>query len=234
MSFACGRLGCPCRSRRLTYGRTGPICYVSEATLAFAEKIESMNTPFRRALTLALLLLPAGAFAHPGHEASTFVQGFAHPLGGIDHLLAMLAVGILASRFEGSARWTLSVSFVTAMSIGAAASAAGFALAGVELMIALSLVVFGAAIVAVRKLPIALSAAAVAGFALFHGYAHGAEMAGSSLLAFGAGLILSTALLHGAGLWITMRAHELGERAQAAVRVCGGVIAGIGLALTFA
>src|SRR5690606_7031394 len=84
VSFACGRLGCPCRSRRLTYGRTGPICYVSEATLAFAEKIESMNTPFRRALTLALLLLPAGAFAHPGHEASTFVQGFAHPLGGID------------------------------------------------------------------------------------------------------------------------------------------------------
>lgn len=191
-----------------------------------------MGKRFR--LIIALFLLPTAALAHPGHEATTFLHGFTHPLVGIDHLLAMLAVGILASRFAGAARAALPSAFIAAMSIGAGIAAAGLALASVELMIALSLVVFGAAIVAARKLPTVLAAAAVAAFALFHGYAHGAEMAGSSLLAFGAGFVLSTALLHGAGLWLTLQARELGKRAQTAIRLSGGVIAGIGLALTFA
>jgi urease accessory protein len=185
-------------------------------------------------LIVALLLLPTVAFAHPGHEATTFVHGFAHPLGGLDHLLAMLAVGILASRFEGTARAALPFTFIAAMSMGAVVATTGFVLASVELMIALSLVAFGAAIVAARKAPVVFTAAAIGAFALFHGYAHGAEMTGTSLLAFGAGFVLSTALLHGAGLWLTLRARELGQRAQTAIRLSGGVIAGIGLALTFA
>jgi urease accessory protein len=94
--------------------------------------------------------------------------------------------------------------------------------------------VFGAAIVAARQVPVVPTAAAVAAFALFHGYAHGAEMDGTSLLAFGAGFVLSTALLHGMGLWLTLRACELGQRAQTAIRLSGGIIASIGLALTLA
>jgi urease accessory protein len=178
-------------------------------------------------------LLPASAFAHSGHEASTFVHGLAHPLGGIDHLLAMIAVGILASRFEGLARCHLPFAFIATMSIGALAAAAGTSIAGVELMIALSLIVFGAGIVAARQLSTVLTIAVVAAFALFHGYAHGAEMAGSSLLAFGAGFILSTALLQGAGLWMTLQVCKLGPRDQLAIRMSGGVIAGFGAALAF-
>ncbi len=193
-----------------------------------------MTPHLARGLTIALLLLPGVALAHPGHEASTFLHGVTHPLGGIDHLLAMIAVGILASRFEGTARAALPLAFIAAMSIGAVVAATGFALGSVELMIALSLIVFGVAILAARKLPVALAAGGVAVFALFHGYAHGAEMAGASLLAFGAGFVVSTALLHGAGLWVTLWARELGRRAQTAIRLSGGVIAGIGVTLTFA
>ena len=192
-----------------------------------------MRPHFARRLAIGLLLLPGAALAHPGHEASTFVHGFTHPLGGVDHLLAMIAVGILASRFEGSVRAALPIAFIASMSIGALLAASGFALASVELIIALSLVAFGAAIVAARVLPVMPAAAAVAAFALFHGYAHGSEMAGTSLLAFGTGFVLSTALLHGAGLWLTLRARELGRRAQTAIRISGGVIAGIGVVLTF-
>jgi urease accessory protein len=190
-----------------------------------------MANRFRRPLTAALLLLPTASFAHPGHEASTFLDGFAHPLGGIDHLLAMIAVGILASRFDRSARWTLPLAFMGAMSIGAITASVGVALTSVELMIALSLVVFGAAIAIVRRLPTVLTATAVSLFALFHGYAHGAEMGGSSLLVFGGGFILSTALLHGAGLWVTLRARDLGQRAHLAIRVAGCAIAGVGALL---
>lgn len=193
-----------------------------------------MTPHLARGLTVALLLLPGAALAHPGHDTSTFLQGVTHPLGGLDHLLAMIAVGILASRFEGTTRMALPFAFIAAMSIGAVVAASGFALGGVELMIALSLVVFGMAILAPRSLPVALAASAVAAFGLFHGYAHGAEMAGTSLLAFGAGFVLSTALLHGAGLWLALRAREFGKRASTAIRLSGGVIAGIGIALTFA
>lgn len=145
----------------------------------------------------------------------------------------MLAVGILASRFEGSVRAALPIAFIASMSIGAVLATSGFALASVELVIALSLVAFGAAIVSTHALPVMIATVAVAAFALFHGYAHGTEMAGTSLLAFGTGFVLSTALLHGAGLWLTLRARELGRRAQTAIRVSGGVIAGIGVVLTF-
>lgn len=193
-----------------------------------------MTPHLARGLTVALLLLPGVALAHPGHDASTFLNGVAHPLGGIDHLLAMIAVGILASRFEGMTRAALPLAFIAAMSIGAIVAATGLAVGGVELMIALSLVVFGVAILAARKLPVAFAGSAVAAFALFHGYAHGAEMAGTSLLAFGTGFVLSTALLHGTGLWLTLRAREFGERACTAIRLSGGVIAGIGVALTLA
>ncbi len=145
----------------------------------------------------------------------------------------MLAVGILASRFEGSVRAALPIAFIASMSIGAVLATSGFALASVELVIALSLIAFGAAIVSTHAPPVMIATVAVAAFALFHGYAHGTEMAGTSLLAFGTGFVLSTALLHGAGLWLTLRARELGRRAQTAIHVSGGVIAGIGVVLTF-
>jgi urease accessory protein len=179
----------------------------------------------------AVLSIPVTAFAHPGHDAITFVAGFTHPFGGLDHLLAMIAVGILASRFEASARWGLPLAFILAMTVGAALAAAGFATTNEEMMIALSLVAFGVAVAAARTIPLALALGAVSSFAIFHGYAHGLEMIGSSLFAFVAGFVVSTALLHAASLWLTLQARTLGRRAQSAIRISGGVIAGTGIAL---
>lgn len=191
-----------------------------------------MTSHLLRRVSTGVLFLPATALAHPGHDASSFVAGLAHPFDGIDHLLAMVAVGMLASRLQNSARWSLSLTFIVAMTMGAMA-AATFALPSVELMIAFSLVVFGAAIAIARQLPTTLSFAAVSLFALFHGAAHGAEWVGSSLLAFCSGFIISTAALLATGLSMTLRAREIGQSAQVAIRISGGVIAGTGAALLF-
>lgn len=177
------------------------------------------------------LLLPATAFAHPGADASSFVAGLVHPLGGMDHLVAMIAVGVLASQFKAALRTSLVSAFIVAMLIGAIVGAAGLALPNVEPMIALSLLMFGAAIALPRRASATLSLAGVVTFGFFHGHAHGTEMVGSSLLSFGLGFSFSAALLQGLGLYVTLRARELGEHAQTAIRVSGGMVAGIGIVL---
>lgn len=188
-----------------------------------------MTKQFIRVLAGGLLLLPGLAFAHPGHDASTFAQGFMHPIGGLDHLLAMLAVGVLASRYQGVARLLFPFVFVASMAVGAALSSI-MSLPLVESMIALSLLTFGIAIVRTRTLPVSIGVSAVSLFALFHGHAHGSEADGA-LIAFSAGFVLSTALLHGAGLWLTLRLQQSDKYANAAIRIGGGIVAGTGVAL---
>lgn len=183
---------------------------------------------FRRlAYTTAVLLAATPALAHTGHATAGFVHGFAHPIGGLDHVLAMVAVGLWAAQIGGSARWALPVTFVLTMSAGALLGIAGSPQPGIEAGILASVVALGAAIALGARLPLALSAAAVAVFAAFHGLAHGAEMPlAAGGVPYGLGFASATALLHVGGL-----AAATLLRGARAVRPLGGLIAAFGLVL---
>jgi urease accessory protein len=147
-------------------------------------------------------LSPGAAFANTGVGATHgFIQGVLHPLTGIDHLLAMVMVGLLAWQLGGRARWLLPASFMGLMMVGGALGVAGIGLPFVELGIAFSVLALGLAVALRIDVPVTAAMAAVGLFALFHGHAHGAEMpetAGG--LAYGAGFVGATALLHAGGL----------------------------------
>ena len=181
-------------------------------------------------LPAALVLLPQAAFAHPGHGSATGAEaGFLHPLLGADHVLAMVSVGLLASLRGGRALWALPLSFLALMSVGAGLGMAGAVLPHVELGIALSIVVFGLAAIVGLRAPVALLAALVGVFAVFHGYAHGAEMPETaSGLAYGMGFLSATALLHAAGLGLGFLVSA--ERLRAAPAM-GAAVALSGLTL---
>jgi urease accessory protein len=142
------------------------------------------------------------AMAHPFHGASGgFATGFAHPFLGLDHLLAMVAVGVWAVQQGGTAVWRLPVAFCTAMAVGVALAYAGVAVPLTEPFIAVSVLVLGLAILSARRVALAYTLPLVAFFALFHGMAHGMEQAPAlspwwSL----AGLLSATVLLHLAGV----------------------------------
>lgn len=182
-------------------------------------------------LALAAALLPTVAFAHTGVGATHGVaHGFMHPITGLDHLLAMVAVGILAWQIGGRALWLVPATFATVMAAGGALGVAGVAMPAVEVAIALSVVVLGVAVAAGYRLPVAVATVLVGVFAVFHGHAHGTEMpAGAAGLAYGAGFMAGTALLHLAGLGLGYAVGLAGTRLGPVVtRAAGGVIALIG------
>lgn len=172
-------------------------------------------------------LLSGTALAHPGHEAASFMSGFGHPIGGVDHLLAMLAVGLYAARQARGPRWLLPATFVVAMLGGAGLSALGVALPAVEFGIAASVLVLGLLIAFVVRLPLAAAAPLVAVFAMCHGHAHHAEMGEGSVLAFTLGFALATALLQSIGYTLAQWAPET-RPAIIVRRVTGAIIAGAG------
>jgi urease accessory protein len=174
----------------------------------------------------ALTLAPAAALAHTGGEhVAGLAHGFAHPLAGSDHLLAMLAVGLFAVRLGGRALWLVPAAFVGTMALGGLAGLAGLALPAVELGIGMSVLLFGLAIAAAWTPATAMAGAFVAFFAAFHGYAHGAELpADAGAVGYVAGFLVATALLHAAGI-------GLGALAARHARAVGGAIALAGLAL---
>jgi urease accessory protein len=182
---------------------------------------------------LAASLAAGVAEAHTlGAPGAGFAQGFVHPLGGLDHLLAMIAVGLWASQLGGRALWAVPAAFVAMMAGGAVAGWAGVAVPGVEPAIALSLLVLGLVVTTATRLPVALGAALVGVFALFHGHAHGAELPqAASALAYGGGFVAATALLHGIGLAIGLAARE---RFTLAMRLGGAGIAAAGVLLMIA
>jgi urease accessory protein len=181
----------------------------------------------RTLLTLALIVAATPAFAHPGH-GSGFAGGFAHPLAGLDHVLAMLAVGLWAALRGGAARLVWPAAFVAALAGGFALTQAGFVVPQVETMIAASVLLLGAAIALGVKAPVAVGAAAIAAFGVAHGAAHGMELHGAPL-PFAAGFTLASALLHLAGFGL---AHALnGLSARWPARIAGGGIATAGLVL---
>ncbi|MCX9157467.1 HupE/UreJ family protein [Niveibacterium sp. 24ML] len=180
--------------------------------------------PIRPLLAAGLVMASGTALAHPGHEVLSLASGLAHPFGGADHLLAMLAVGLYAARQGGAARWALPAAFVGAMLAAAALANAGMHLPLVEFGIATSVLVLGLMIAALVRLPLALSLPLVSVFALCHGAAHVAEKGSAGLLAYAVGFALASAALHGLG-WLLGRQlpqSDLGKQVQ---RVAGGAIA---------
>jgi len=156
-----------------------------------------------RLVTLSGSLLVSGvALAHSGsHEASGFTAGFGHPLTGLDHLAAMLAVGLWAAIGFRRQAWLPVAVFPVFMACGAAAGMGGVNMPGVETGIATSVLVMGLLVATQARLPANTGMSLVGVFALFHGSAHGAEMpALSSPLLYGGGFLLSTAALHLGGV----------------------------------
>jgi urease accessory protein len=160
----------------------------------------------RLSILAVLLFVSPFALAHPGDHAGGFAHGFAHPFLGIDHLLAMVIVGVWAVR-AAKRVWFLPAVFVTFMAIGAAPGRID--LPYVEPMILLSVLVFGLGTILARRLPLWTGGAIVALFALFHGHAHFTEMPDTSAAGFLAGMLLATALLHACGVGAALLAARL-------------------------
>jgi urease accessory protein len=192
-----------------------------------------MKSVTRIAAAAILVLLPGAALAHPGHDAGGFAHGVMHPLGGLDHVLAMVAVGLYAALLGGRALWLVPATFVGVMAIGGALGAAGYPLPYTEIGIALSVIALGLAVALRASLPTLAAMALVGLFAIFHGHAHGAEMpADAAAVSYATGFMLATALLHGAGIAIGLAAGRLAERGGWHVaQVAGGAIALAGVAL---
>jgi urease accessory protein len=155
-------------------------------------------TSKRCLFAIPMLLVATPAFAHPGgHGPSGFLDGFLHPLGGLDHTLAMLAVGLFAALLGGRALWAVPASFIIMMLAGGIIGIAGLEIPVVEAGIAASVVVLGAVLVVGRRCLLSMAVMLTGMFAIFHGYAHGAEMPGGAAAAlYCLGLVSATALLN--------------------------------------
>ena len=188
--------------------------------------------PIKHSRTLslvALCLFTGTAFAHTGnHAASGFAGGLAHPFMGLDHLLAMIAIGLWAAQQGGRALWAIPATFVGAMGLGFVLAESGWLLPNVEPAIAVSVLVPGL-LIAMRQHASLLAGIAIAAvFALFHGAAHGLEMPqAASPVLYALGFMLATVCLHGAGL----ASSVIGRHAM---RLAGVGIAATGLALVLA
>lgn len=184
-------------------------------------------------LATPIVLCSSQAFAHPGHELGlTTLQGFLHPLSGIDHILAMVSVGLLAFCLGGRAIWMVPLSFVLMMAVGGALGATGMELPGVEQGIAVSVLILGALIAAATRLPLLCATILVGAFAGFHGVTHGLEGAADRVIAdaYLLGFLVATMALHGAGiaLGVTLSAVEKTNLLQ---RAAGAVVGLVGLSM---
>jgi urease accessory protein len=184
---------------------------------------------FKAAIAAILLSLAAHpAFAHEqSGVAGGLASGLLHPLTGLDHLIAMVAVGIWGAQLGGAAIWVLPITFPMVMAVGGVLGVLKIPLPVPELVIALSALVLGGAVAFRLRVPFAAAAAIVAVFAIFHGHAHGAELPGSANpLAYGLGFVVATGLLHVCGITIgTLTKWPAGERL---IQGVGAVIAALG------
>lgn len=158
-----------------------------------------------RLLALALLLASGTASAHTGHDSSGLFAGLAHPLGGMDHLLAMLAVGLWAAQGGGRRIWLLPVAFMGMLALGAGVAQFHPALPLIEPGIAASVLVLGLLVARASQFALPASLALTASFGLLHGYAHGAEMPGAvEPVTYALGFLATTAALHLLGVALGM------------------------------
>ncbi len=189
-----------------------------------------------RTLLLVLCVLAvtcSTAFAHPQHgisNAGALAAGFSHPWLGLDHLLAMIAVGLLSVQFGGRAIWGLPASFLGMMFLGGALGVSGLEFHLVEYAIALSAVILGVALALGRKYPLAAAAAVIGTFGLMHGHAHGTEMPAMAAPAlYAAGFLSATLLLHLAGIAggmcvVRSRRWAVGLQWSGAAISCAGLL----------
>ena len=193
-----------------------------------------MNKTLRSLSVAAVAVLPALALAHTGvtpHDHGGLLAGFLHPLSGMDHLAAMVGVGVwsaLSARRVGAGLLAAPLAFALMLLAGALLALAGVSLPAVEPMIALSLLAVGLLVMTRLQLPAAAAAALAAAIAVFHGMAHGQELAGGQAAATLAGMLAATVLLHGAGIglgWMLRHGQAWMPRAAGAgVAAFGAVL----------
>jgi len=169
------------------------------------------------------------AFAHPQKGAAVgFITGFVHPISGLDHVLAMVAVGLWGAQLGAPAIWLLPVAFPMVMAFGGMLGLIGVPIPGIEYGIAASAILLGAAVLFEVRPPLALAAVLVGLFAICHGHAHGTELpANASALLYSMGFVIATGCLHAVGIGIgTIYRWTWGQKL---VRVAGAVISAGGL-----
>ncbi|WP_374335017.1 HupE/UreJ family protein [Methyloversatilis sp.] len=184
---------------------------------------------FLRAGALLALLAPTLALAHQeSGQATGLLAGLTHPVSGMDHVLAMVAVGLWGAVLGQPAIWVLPVAFPLMMALGGLMGLLGFPLPGVEIGIAASAIVLGTVVLTELRLPLLLATLITALFAIFHGHAHGAELPeGASALMYSLGFVMATGLLHAVGILLgAVHGRRLGRKV---VRAAGGGVALAGL-----
>lgn len=193
----------------------------------------AVRLKFQRLLPLGfLLLLPSLAQAHPGMPGHVhgFANGLTHPLTGLDHICAMIAVGLWAAQRGGRALWLVPLTFVSVMAVGGMLGMASIQLPMVEAGIIASVLILGVLIAAAVRLPLMASTLIVGTFALFHGFAHGAEMPETaSGLNYALGFITATTELHLCGIGLGIFAKRF--TSENLIRHAGGAITACGLYL---
>ena len=183
-----------------------------------------------RLIALTALLRPVAAWAHHigSGEAGGFLTGLWHPVSGLDHLLAMIAVGLWGAQLGAPALWLLPVAFPMMMSFGGMFGLLGIPLPGVEIGIAVSAVVLGFMVFTEVQTQPVIALIVVAFFAIFHGHAHGTELpVGQSGLLYSMGFVIATGCLHGVGITIGL-AHRW-NKGRIAMRVAGSIVLVAGL-----
>jgi urease accessory protein len=176
-------------------------------------------------LLVALLCLAQSADAHVQHgESASFFTGFQHPVSGLDHVLAMIAVGLWGAQLGAPSVWLLPVAFPMVMAMGGMLELLGVGLPGIEIGIAASAILLGGAVMSEVRPPLAVAVVIVALFAIFHGYAHGAELPpGQNGLLYSMGFVVATGCLHAIGITIGVIHRWLWG--QKLLRVAGGAVA---------
>jgi len=185
----------------------------------------------RAVLTAAAALWPALAWAHTEQgRAAGLLAGLRHPVSGLDHVLAMVAVGLWGAQLGPPAVWLLPVTFPMVMAFGGMFGLMGVRLPGVEVGVALSGILLGLAVLAEWRPPLKVAAVMVGVFAVFHGHAHGTELpAGASGLLYSMGFVAATGTLHGVGIGIGA-IHRWGW-GRVALRGAGGLVAAVAAVL---
>jgi urease accessory protein len=182
----------------------------------------------------ATALLPAFAYAHVGvGQVGGFGHGISHPFLGLDHVCAMVAVGLWAAQMGGRSMWAVPLTFVSVMVMGGALGMLGIGLPFVEHGIILSVLMLGVLVAAAIRLPLWLSSCMVGIFALFHGYAHGAEMPESATaMTYAFGFMLSTATLHVIGILFGSGMQRFANERAITAAGAGIALSGVYLAVS--
>jgi urease accessory protein len=193
-----------------------------------------MRNSTRFLTAIFLLAASSTAFAHPGHNVSGFAAGLVHPFSGLDHLLAMVAVGLWAAQGNTMKRggrkiWLLPATFMTMLAVGSSIALQWHSLPLVEPGIAASVLALGLLIALSLQLPASLSVAIIGLFGLLHGYAHGLELPRSAAPAeYALGFLAATATLHLSGIaaGLAMRQHHalLSRLLGSAIAVSGAYL----------